>query len=410
MKRSHFIRMLAPAIALPLALAACSSSSSTSAASSGATSSSSLSVASSPAAGSSASGTTSAAMATAKLRVAEFTKAPSSTLPVSTPVTPPKNIKIAFTWCAQVVCTSIASGIQQAATALHASFVAFHHDDTASTVSTAFTNAITANPTMVLTSGDPSEWYQPQLNQLAAKKIPVVAWSIPAGYHTSGFAANIISNDDYYFEGMLEADYVAVQTNGKANILLESAPQYPVLATQSAGFNYEIKQVCPSCTVTTDNFSVPQLASGANVAATVNTLQRNPTTNWLVATCGCLITQQLATAVKSAGFSSLKAIEADGTASNYQLIKSGQLVVADIALAEQYLGWLAVYDGLLAASGKTVPAFPAPPYSTVPGHPDTLTSGLPIQILTAADISNPNEVYDPIPGYQQQFEKLWGIS
>ncbi len=237
----------------------------------------------------------------------------------------------------------------------------------------------------------------------------MVGWSLPSGYHSTGFAANIISNDDYFFNGMLQADYVAVHSNDNATILLESAPQYPVLATQSAGFMYEIKQVCPNCTVTTDNFSVSQLVSGANVAATVNTLQKNPNTNWLVATFGGLISPQLATAVKAAGFSSLKAVDADGTATNLQMIKSGQLLVADLALPEGYLGWLAVYDGLVAASGKTVPRYPAPANTTVPGHPDVQVAGLPIKFLTAADISNPNEPYNPVPNYQQQFKKLMGI-
>jgi hypothetical protein len=172
---------------------------------------------------------------------------------------------------------------------------------------------------------------------------------------------------------------------------------------------YEYARVCTKCTITTDNFSVEQLGSGANVQATVSSLQKAPNTNWLVATCGCLITQQLATAVSNAGFKSLKAIEADGTSANYLLMKQHELVYADIALAEQYLGWLAVNDGLLALDGKQVPRFKAPPNTTIPGHPDIQVSGLPIQILTAANISNPNTVYTPIPNYQADFKKLWGL-
>jgi ABC-type sugar transport system substrate-binding protein len=394
MNRTRYVRSIVPFLAVALVLGAC------------VTSLSSNASAATP-------GLQSAAptgLALAKARVAVFSKAPSPVLPTSIPVTVPKGkLKIAYTWCAQVVCTSIASGAQAAAKALGAQFVPFHHQDTASTVSTAFTEAITAKPSMVLTSGDPVQWFQSQLNTLKANKVPVVAWSIPEPYHAPGFAANIINNDDYYFGGVLEADYVAAQTNGHAHILLESAPQYPVLATQSAGFLAEYKKVCTSCTITIDNFSVDQLGSGANVAATVSSLQKAPSTNWLVATCGCLVTQQLATAVKAAGFSSLKAIEADGTSTNYGLMKTHQLVYADVALAEQYLGWLAVNDGLLALDGKTVPAFKAPPYTTIAGHPDVQIGGLPIQILTAANIQNPNTVYDPIPGYQAKFMKLWGL-
>jgi ABC-type sugar transport system substrate-binding protein len=399
MKRSRYARVLTPFVALALVLATCVSSFTPAA------SAATVRAAAPTEVVDGLSG-----LALAKARVAEFSKAPSPNLPTTTPVTiPKKGIKIAYTWCAQVVCTAIAAGAAAAAKAIGGTFVGYHHEDTASTVSTAFTDAITGGADMVLTSGDPVQWFQSQLNTLNSKKVPVVAWSIPEPYHATGFAANVISNDDYYFNGVLEADYVAAQTNGHAHVLLESIPQYPVLATQSAGFEAEFAQVCKGCTVTVDNFSVPQLASGANVAATVSSLQKNTNTNWLAATCACLISQPLATAIKAAGFGSLKAVEADGTSTNYQLMKTHQLVYADLALAEPYLGWLAVNDGLLALDGKTVPAFKAPPLSTIPGHPDAQVAGLPIQFLTAADITNPNTPYDPIPGYQAKFLKLWGL-
>jgi ribose transport system substrate-binding protein len=348
--------------------------------------------------------------ALAKARVAEFLKPPSSTLPVTTKVKVPSGkLNLAYTWCAQVVCATIATGVQQAAAALGAQFQAYHQVDTASTVSTAFTNALAANPSMVFTSGDPVQWFQSQLNQLNAKKIPVVGWSIPEAYHAPGFAANVITNDDYFFYGVLQADYVSVETNDNAHVLLESVPQYPVLATTSAGFEYEFKRACPKCTLTTDNFSVQQLIAGDNVAATVASLQKAPNTDWLVGTFGGLITPQVASAVKAAGFTKLKAIEASGTASNYQMIKTHNLDAADVALPSDYLGWLAVNDGLLALDGKKVPQFKQPANTSIPGHPDILVAGLPTQILTAADAPTSSAGYTPVPNFQAKFKALWGL-
>jgi len=400
MLKWRFGRLMAVLLASAVVLAACSSTSSKKASPKAA----------SPHAVSASSGIKSAAYKMAEERVAEFLNPPSSTLPVTTTLTVPKRpLKIAYVWCAQVVCTEIAAGIQEAAKVLGAQFLAFHQQDTASTVSTAFTNALSAHPSVVFTSGDPPQWYQSQLSQLNAEHVPVIAWSIPENYHPAGFGANLITNDDYFFQGMLEADYVAVKTHDHANVILESVPQYPVLATQSAGFNYEFPKVCPGCQETTDNFSVSQLASGANVSATVSTLQKDPKANWLVATCACEITPELSTAIDNAGFKSLKAIESDGVAVNYQMMKNHQLIAADIALAEHYLGWLAVNDALLALDGKTIPKYPPPPNTTVPGHPDVLVAGLPIQILTPSDVPNPNQVYTPIPNYKSDFEKLWGL-
>ena len=399
MRHSRKVRIVVPILAAILLLAACGSSKK---ASTAGTSGSGTAVGSSSGGG--------AGLALAKARVAEFLKTPSPTLPVTTSLkVPSSKVKIAYTWCAQVVCTAIAAGAQQAATALGGSLLAFHHEDTASTVSAAFTNAITADPSMVLTSGDPVQWFQSQLNQLQSKKVPVVGWSIPEAYHAPGFTANVITNDDYFFYGVLMADYVSAETNGDAHVLLESVPQYPVLATTSAGFNYEFKRACAKCTVTTDNFSVQQLIAGDNVSATVSSLQKNPDTDWLVGTFGGLVTPQVASAVKSAGFGKLQAIEASGTSSNYEMIKAHNLDAADVALPSDYLGWLAVNDGLLALDGKTVPQFKQPANTSIPGHPDILVAGLPTQILTAADAPTGSAGYTPIPNFQEQFKKLWGL-
>jgi len=398
-KRSHRMRVAVPAVAAALLSTAWGPSAI------GAT----ISASPGPAAGlAPARGLSGPALA--KARVAEFLKAPSTRLPIATTLKIPSGkLKVAYTWCAQVVCADIAAGAQQAATAIGAQFVAFHHEDTASTVSAAFTNAVTAAPSMVLTSGDPVQWFQTQLNQLNAKKVPVVGWSLPQAYHGAGFAANLITNDDYFFYGVLMADYVSTETNGKAHVLLESVPQYPVLATTSAGFTYEFAKVCPKCSVVTDNFSVQQLIAGDNVSATVSSLQKAPDTNWLVGTFGGLITAPVASAVKAAGFSKLQAIEASGTSSNYQMIKAHNLDAADVALADGYLGWLAVNDGLLQLNGKKIPSFKQPANTSIPGHPDILVAGLPTEILTAADVPTGNSDWVPVPNFQAKFKKLWGL-
>jgi len=346
----------------------------------------------------------------AEARVAEFLKPPSATLPVTTTLTvPKKKLTIAYTWCAQVVCSSIATGIQQAASAIGASFVAEHDEDTASTLATAFNNALAINPSMVLTSGDPAQWYASQAATLNSKHIPLIAWSEPTGYESPPFTANLITNDDYYFDGILEADYIAVQTHDHGKILFEGVPQYPVLASEAAGFKSEIGKVCPKCQVTSIDFSVQQLIAGDNVASTVAALQKDPGITWLAAAFGGLVTPEVASAVKAAGFTKLQAIEQAGTQSNFQMIADHELDAADIGLPTDYLGWLAVNDGLLALDGKSIPKFPGPANTTVAGHPDVLVAGLPTEIITAADAPTGSAGFNPIPNFQAQFKKLWGL-
>jgi hypothetical protein len=136
--------------------------------------------------------------------------------------------------------------------------------------------------------------------------------------------------------------------------------------------------------------------------------RRTPTPTG-VGTFGGLVTPQVASAVKSAGFGKLQAIEQAGTAANYEMIKAHSLDAADIGLPDAYLGWLAVNDGLLKLDGQTIPKFAQPANASIPGHPDILVAGLPTQILTAATAPSGSAGWTPIPNFQAQFEKLWGL-
>jgi hypothetical protein len=201
-----------------LALSACSSSS-------GSSSGTSSAAAGSSAAGSSAasSSTVSAEITT---RLADFTAHSSATLPFTTPVTVPKTpITFAFLQCVQSVCKEIGDGLEQAATAIGAKLIRYTHQDTAATVQQAAVNALQANPTAMFFSGDPVSFFQAQLDQFNAKKIPVIAWSEPGGLTPAGITANLLNGDDYYFIGVLEADYVAAHSAKDAHFLLTNRDQ-----------------------------------------------------------------------------------------------------------------------------------------------------------------------------------------
>lgn len=387
-----------------LLVAACSSGSKSSTATSAPTSPTSAATSATSAAGTGQS----SGLALAQARVQQFSAAPTA-LAITTPVqVPKKQLTIAYTQCAQVVCQAIGQGIQEAAAALGAKYVVFHHQDTADTVQAAFQDALQANPDMVLTSGDPTQWFQSQLSQLNAKHVPVIGWSLPQPYKGDGIAANLITGDDYYFNGVLMADYITAKSNGKADVLIVNVPQYPVLADEAQGIKDEFAKVCADCKTTSLDFTVAQVLQGAHIPAAVAAIQKDPGIKWVIAGFGGLM-PGMPQAFQNAGFSGIQAVSQAGTSANYQLIKSGQLQVADIGLPTEFLGWRAVDAGLRALAGQDVGSYPKLANTDIPGHPDILVSGVPLKILTAPDLTDPSKAWTPFPDYQSQFKKLWGL-
>ena len=360
---------------------------------------------------SSADSSSTAGIKVAEQRVADFT-AHSSPMEITAPVpVPAKAMTFVFLQCVQVVCKEIGDGLDEASKAIGAKLIRVTHQDTPETVHQAAVNALQLNPTAVFFSGDPTEWFAAQLDEMKAKGIPVVAWSLNGGFTPDKVRANLLNQDDYYFIGVLEADWVVAKTGGKGNALLLNVPAYPVLATAAKGFTEEMTRVCPGCKVTTSNFTVDDMISGSVATTAVAELQRNRGVNYIVGTFGGLITQQLAQAVSSGGFTNIKAIGASGTAANYQLIKDGQLQEADLALPSSFLAWRAVDVTLrLLAGVDTNQSSKKPASADIANHPDLRAGGVPQEFVTKSLMPSDGQHWAPVDNFQAAFKKLWGVS
>ncbi len=408
-RRAHLV--VAVLFAGALVASACGSDSTTN---SGTTATAATTVA--PAATTTAAaGTTSAAPATtaapsggdAQARVDEFRK-PVTALPFSEPVAAPKGKKIFYVQCSVPVCEEIKTGIEGAATALGWSFESAAHKDTPETVASAFDAAIAAKPDVVLTSGNPREWFASQLKTLEDAKVPVVAWSIPESYEPgNGIAANLLTDDDYYFYGVLMADYAATQSKNK-NILFVGLPTFPVLSTVQKGFQDEIKKVCPECKVDTQEVAVTDL--GVNLPGQiVSKLQANKDLDFLAYAFGGMLFG-VPEALQSAGLiDQAKAVSQAGGPLNFGFIADGQHQEAEVGLASELLGWRAVDVAARVLAGQEPGRATPPAGAKVDGHPDILVNGLPLQILEKDSIQDPAALWPGVEGFQDQFKKLWGV-
>ena len=357
--------------------------------------------------GTAAAGDEPTGLALAEARVEEFRSAPSD-LGLTEPVAVPEDLKVAYVQCAVPVCESIRQGVDEAVKAAGGTLEIFTTQDTADTVQAAFQAAVQSEPDMVLTSGNPREWFEDPLAELNDKDIPVVGWSIPEPYITEGFAANLVTGDDYYFNGVLMADYVTAETGGAANALFLNIPQFPVLGLEGEGFTTEMAAVCPDCKVTSLEFTVEQLIAGEHISAAVSEFQKDPEINFLVTGFGDMLLG-MPEALGAIDID-VPAISQAGTPANYQLIADGSLQVADVGLPTGLLGWRAIDAGLRALAGQGPGEFERRPFTEIEGHPDINIAGIPLAILEQDTIEDPTISWPAIDNYQDQFKELWGVA
>lgn len=343
--------------------------------------------------------------AIAQERVDAF-RQPVTELPLSTPIAVEPGTKVFYVQCSVPVCAEIAVGLEAAAEAAGWEYETASHQDTPETVASAFDAAIAAQPDVVLTSGNPREWFEPQLATLEEAGIPVVAWSLPEGYEPGGgIDVNLLTNDDYYLYGVLMADYAAVTSTTK-NIAFIGLPTFPVLSTVQAGFEAEIAAVCPDCTVDVTEVAVTDL--GTNLPGTVvSKLQANPEIDFVVYAFGGMLFG-VPEAIEAAGLQDqAKAISQAGGPLNFTFITNGQHQVAEVALASELLGWRAIDAAARILAGEGPGRAEPPALGQIDGHPDALVSGLPLQILEADSIADPSALWPGVDGFQDQFTALW---
>ncbi len=344
-------------------------------------------------------------LAAAQARVDAF-RQPVAELPVSEPVAVESGKKLFYVQCGVSACSEIDVGIQAAAEAAGWEYETASHQDTPETVASAFDAAIAAEADVVMTSGNPREWFASQLATLEEQGVPVVAWSLPEGYEPGdGIDVNLLTNDDYYFYGVLMADYAAT-TSETGNILFVGLPTFPVLSTVQQGFEDEIAVACPDCTVEITEVAVTDL--GTNLPGMiVSALQANPELDMIVYAFGGMLFG-VPDAINAAGLTGqASAISQAGGPMNFSFIAAGDHQVAEVGLASELLGWRAVDAAARIMAGEGPGRAATPAEATIEGHPDILSSGMPLQILEADSITDPTALWVGVEGFQDQFTALW---
>jgi ribose transport system substrate-binding protein len=151
------------------------------------------------------------------------------------------------------------------------------------------------------------------------------------------------------------ADWVTVQSNGKAHVLVVGANSLPALGVVRQGFDRELAAVCGSCTLSTIQLTIDQIFNNEGAPVVVSALQRSPGIDYVALVNGALL-DGLSTSLTADGMAGKVTItSAYGDVQNQTNVLSGR-EGATTAIASEIQGWLIVDAALRHMEGMSYPA------------------------------------------------------
>jgi ribose transport system substrate-binding protein len=360
---------------------ACGSSSSSSSSSSG-----SSSVASG--------GTSDPMLAQAKQIVAQYSKYPTAigpSQPIGKPV--PKNKTIDYINNGATATLVGGNAFVQAADVLGWKVVKLFSQPTLQSVEDALDQAIRNRPDGVIISGFNADEFPHQLAQLQTLHIPIIGANAPP----YGFTAVVPLATSVYAGLRLLSAKVVDDMNGSGTLGVVYLSGYPLPLSYTNAFVAEVKRLCPACKIVKITMAPTSLGTDAPTILT-NFLRANPGMSHLMLSYDAEGIG-LATAVKNASLALPKVYSYSPDAPGIQnLIDGTETAAIPQPYAEESWGWADALARIF--TGESV----------------AQSEKFPYWMIWAKDLGNlPKSVpaggiVSVVSNYQQQFEKLWGVS
>lgn len=333
----------------------------------------------------------------AKATVEEFLANPSSVgydTPVSAPI--PTGKKIVALQVNADIMRMVTDSLEEAALELGWSYQRILVGSGAEDMASALDQAIATNPDAIYYSGQgTTEAILPQLEEAASKGILIVNEAL-GSERPEQVIAQIRDGATATASGKLLADWIAVDSDGSAKVLLVDVPSYPVLVPFGEAIKDELAAVCAECSVTTIDVSLADI--GTNLpTAVVSALQRDPELKYVAFGFGDM-TIGLEPALLAAGIEDQATITGQMPgAESIQTLRDGANG-AWIAHISAESGWRAV-DAFARA---------------FVGDDPTIVEGVPaMQILTKGNVADANYTDDgywvPSADLKEQFLSMWNV-
>jgi ribose transport system substrate-binding protein len=300
----------------------------------------------------------------------------------------------------------VAVGAVQAAKALGWKYRVLDGQGTAEGNTNAMNEALALHPTGIFLDSDTASQLKPEIAIAKKDGIPIVGWHVendPGTFPADDMFYNVESNQTDAATAI--ADYVIVQSKGKANVAIVTWTAYPIAVYKTQVMRRVIES-CDTCKVLS-YANYPLTTATTTLPTYITSLLDRYKTGAHPLNYMMFMNDQYAQdsipALRSAGISTSGAgsvnlvSTGDGTAPAFVRIRQGdQYQVATLPEPVYEDGWEAM-DELNRAIKHDKPD----PYVT------------PIHIVVKQDVNSDGgkqNIYNPANGYQKKYERIWGVS
>jgi ribose transport system substrate-binding protein len=340
--------------------------------------------------GSDASGDAADWLAEAQDVVAQYSESPAETPTAAFgEYTPPEEASIYYIACDLSLedCALKADASQDAADELGYDFEVCDGGTSADSIGQCFTNAVNADPDVVISNGIGVAEAGDGYAALAEAGIPIVGSSTGNDPGVDGVATEV-AGASCEEQGEVMGDWVIADSEGQANVMFFATETYKCNQQRRAGFESSMS-ACDTCEVSVEEFAIDSIQTTLTQQIS-SAIQSNPDVGYIIGTFD-QIALQASDAVRQSG-RDIKVGGFDGNSPNLELISQGDIQGADIAFGRVEPGWQTVDVAARAVDGQDLPE--VTPVNFV--------------LITEDNIDQFSDGFDGSEGFQDQLLALWG--
>lgn len=332
-------------------------------------------------------------LTSAEAAAADATKIP-DTVPSNDlgPFDPPKGKTIYHVACNLALegCSKIANAIEGGTKALGYKFEKCDGGTTADKIGACFTNAVNAKPDAIVVNGIDVNTAGDGYAAASKAGIPIIGTFTGNPEGAEGVKTEV-AGDACTKEGTALANWIIADSKGKANALFVGTKTYACNIQRQQSF-LDTMKACETCKTDTLEFAIDAIQSGLPQQLQ-SAIQTKPDLTYIVGTFDA-VALAATDAIRQAGKSdSIKVAGFDADAPNLELVKKGDIQVADITTGSTEPGWAAADAAARAIAGKELP-------------PTVSTSQI---LITKDNIGDIGKTYVGATGFEDQFKKLWNM-
>lgn len=257
----------------------------------------------------------------------------------------------------------------------------------------AWDRAVRDKPDAVVSAGVATALVGKQMRELRQAGVKVVVFVSDAVAGTD-VDANLAGPDRMAADGKLQADWIADDSKGKADVLAVDFPDLAYVQPWADSVKSELTKTCTACTMAVEHYGFA--IAKQFPSRVVSYLQQHPNVNYIALTYGDQAVG-LPQALTAAGLADkVKIVGRAGTSLNFQIIKDNGPQKADVGFPVRLFSWGLADTAARLLAGQEASA----PYANI-------TQVLTLKTMTFEPKDTPS--WFGVADFEKQFAESWGV-